>query len=122
METMVKEEDLEDQVQEDIHLNLVIKDQVDLVMLEVSHHQKETMVEVEPTLITGVEVVAVAFFVKSVLLPPPLANEEEDALAVAAVTTEPERRMYPPPPPRPFLALLRVAHAHGEEEEEGRKE
>ena len=60
METMVKEEDLEDQVQEDIHLNLVIKDQVDLVMLEVSHHQKETMVEVEPTLITGVEVVAVA--------------------------------------------------------------
>ena len=46
----------------------------------------------------------------------------KDALAVAAVTTEPERRMYPPPPPRPFLALLRVAHAHGEEEEEGRKE
>ena len=69
-----------------------------------------------------VEVVAHAFFLLSEILPTPLANEEEDALAVAAVTTEPERRMYPPPPPRPFLALLRVAHARGEEEEEGRKE
>ena len=68
METMVKEEDLEDQVQEDIHLNLVTKDLVDLVMLEVSHHQKEIVVELEPTLITGVEVVAVALLLMDLMV------------------------------------------------------
>jgi hypothetical protein len=60
MQTIEKEEDLEDQVLEDTHLQLLLKDQEDLVMLEVFHHQKEIMVEREPTLITGVEVVAVA--------------------------------------------------------------
>tara|TARA_Y100001972_G_C7403864_1_gene209808 strand:+ start:71 stop:361 length:291 start_codon:yes stop_codon:yes gene_type:complete len=68
METMVKEEDLEDQVQEDIHLNLVTKDLVGLVMLEVSHHQKEIVVELEPTLITGVEVVAVALLLMDLMV------------------------------------------------------
>ena len=68
METMVKEEDLEDQVQEDIHLNLVPKDLVGLVMLEVSHHQKEIVVELEPTLITGVEVVAVALLLMDLMV------------------------------------------------------
>ena len=56
---MVQEEDLEDQVLEVMLLLLVLKDQVDLVTLEVFHHQKEMMVELEPIQITEV-LVAVA--------------------------------------------------------------
>jgi len=59
MQTMVQEEDLEDQVLEVMLLLLVLKDQVDLVTLEVFHHQKEMMVELEPIQITEV-LVAVA--------------------------------------------------------------
>jgi hypothetical protein len=67
MQTIEKEEDLEDQVLEDTHLQLLLKDQEDLVMLEVFHHQKEIMVEREPTLITGVEVVAVALLLTDLM-------------------------------------------------------
>tara|TARA_R100000700_G_C3057473_1_gene73797 strand:- start:44 stop:289 length:246 start_codon:yes stop_codon:yes gene_type:complete len=49
---MDKEEDLEDQVLEVGLVTKVQKDQEDLVMLEVSHHQKEIMVEMEETLTT----------------------------------------------------------------------
>jgi len=49
---MDKEEDLEDQVLEVGLVTKVQKDQEDLVMLEVSHHQKEMLVEVEETLTT----------------------------------------------------------------------
>ena len=57
---MVKEEDLEDQVLVDTHLQFLLKDQEDLVILEVSHHQKETMVELETIQITeAAEAVAV---------------------------------------------------------------
>ena len=59
MQIMDKEEDLEDQVLEVMLLLLVLKDQVDLVTLEVFHHQKEMMVELEPIQITEV-LVAVA--------------------------------------------------------------
>lgn len=55
MQTMDKEEDLEDQVLEDTHLQFLQKDQEDLVMLEVFHHQKEIVVDLEETLTTGVE-------------------------------------------------------------------
>ena len=49
---MDKEEDLEDQVLEVGLVQKLQKDQEDLVMLEVSHHQKEIMVEMEETLTT----------------------------------------------------------------------
>jgi hypothetical protein len=52
---MDKEEDLEDQVLEDTRLQFLQKDQEDLVMLEVFHHQKEIVVDLEETLTTGVE-------------------------------------------------------------------
>ena len=55
MQTMDKEEDLEDQVLEDTHLQFLQKDQEDLVMLEVFHHQKEIVVDLEETPTTGVE-------------------------------------------------------------------
>ncbi len=57
---MVKEEDLEDQVLVDTHLQFLLKDQEDLVILEVFHHQKEIVVELETIQITeAAEAVAV---------------------------------------------------------------
>ena len=53
---MDKEEDLEDQVLEVGLVTKVQKDQEDLVMLEVFHHQKEMLVEMEETLTTEVVV------------------------------------------------------------------
>lgn len=60
MQTMEKEEDLEDQVLEDTHLQLLQKDLVDLVMLEDFQFLKEIMVERETIQITeAAEAVAV---------------------------------------------------------------
>ena len=57
---MEKEEDLEDQVLEDTHLQLLQKDLVDLVMLEDFQFLKEIMVERETIQITeAAEAVAV---------------------------------------------------------------
>jgi hypothetical protein len=54
MLTMQKEVDLVVQVQEDIHLQLVLKDQEVLVILEVILHQKEMVVVQEVIQITKV--------------------------------------------------------------------
>jgi len=54
MLTMQKGVDLEVQVQEDIHLQLVLKDQEVLVILEVILHQKEIVVVQEVIQITKV--------------------------------------------------------------------
>ena len=60
MQTMVKEEDLEDQVLVDTHLQFLLKDQEDLVMLEDFLFQKEIVVELETIQITeAAEAVAV---------------------------------------------------------------
>ena len=60
MQTMVKEEDLEDQVLVDTHLQFLLKDQEDLVMLGDFLFQKEIMVELETIQITeAAEAVAV---------------------------------------------------------------
>tara|TARA_A100001391_G_C4977740_1_gene254441 strand:- start:386 stop:631 length:246 start_codon:yes stop_codon:yes gene_type:complete len=53
---MEEEEDLEDQVLEVGLVQKLQKDQEDLVMLEVSHHQKEILEDLEETLTTEVVV------------------------------------------------------------------
>jgi hypothetical protein len=53
---MEEEEDLEDQVLEVGLVQKLQKDQEDLVMLEVSHHQKEMLEDLEETLTTEVVV------------------------------------------------------------------